>query len=666
MDSQSTRWSLPGAQGTFVLALGVVSALAVVDLLVADAVLVELLVAGPLLAAVNTDARRTQIVALYALVLSVPLGLASDEFGSLQHLVGVLSVAIGGGLAVALSRLRSRERSARESATRARDELDAMLGGIADAVTGQAPDGSIIYANDAALETLGFETREELESTSPAEILARFDLYTETGEPYPLDRLPGRRSLSGAGDAEDIVRFRVRATGEERWSVVKSTPVHDADGFLRMAINVIEDITAHKRAELAERFMSESSRLLASSLDPDEVLEQVANLAVPEVADWCAVDILRIDGEVERVALAHADPEMLEKGVELSRRYPPRSDQNFGAQHVIRTGRSEFVAEIPQSLIEALTEDEHHLELVNELGMRSGMTVPMTARSGTLGAMTFVTGPSGRRFDERDLELAEELARRCATAVENARLYGERAYIARTLQESLLPAELPDIPGIESAARFRPTGEGQEMGGDFYDLFSSGGRGWTVVMGDVCGKGPDAAAVTALARYTLRAAAMRERLPSRGLHVLNEALLRQRTDRRFCTVAYAYLESIDSGVRLGFASGGHPLPLLLRPDGSVEAVGAPGTLLGVVPDPTFEDRSIELAPGDALVFYTDGVIEDRGDGGLEEDSLATVLAGCAGMGADAIAACVEDAAISSRNGHPRDDIAVLVLRVADR
>jgi serine phosphatase RsbU (regulator of sigma subunit) len=290
----------------------------------------------------------------------------------------------------------------------------------------------------------------------------------------------------------------------------------------------------------------------------------------------------------------------------------------------------------------------------------------MVARGETLGAMTFVTGPSGRRFDERDLELAEELARRCATAIENARLYAERAYIARTLQESLLPAELPEIPGIESAARFRPTGEGQEMGGDFYDLFPSGGRGWTVVVGDVCGKGPDAAAVTALARYTLRAAAMRERLPSRGLHLLNEALLRQRTDRRFCTVAYAYLETVASGVRLGFASGGHPLPLLVRPDGTVEPVGAPGTLLGVVPDPTFEDRSVELSPGDALVFYTDGVIEERGDGGLEEDQLEALLRDCAGKGADAIAARVEEEAIRSRNGHPRDDIAVLVLRVADR
>ena len=202
------------------------------------------------------------------------------------------------------------------------------------------------------------------------------------------------------------------------------------------------------------------------------------------------------------------------------------------------------------------------------------------------------------------------------------------------------------------------------MGGDFYDLFATGDRGWTVVMGDVCGKGPDAAAVTALARYTLRAAAMRERLPSRSLSLLNEALLRQRDDRRFCTVAYAYLEPLDDGARVGFASGGHPLPLLVRPDGEVEPIGAPGTLLGVLPDPSFEDRAVSLAPGDALVFYTDGVIESRGaDGSLDEARLAELLTSCAGLGADAIAAAVEAAALSSHDQR-RDDIAVLVLRVA--
>jgi sigma-B regulation protein RsbU (phosphoserine phosphatase) len=158
---------------------------------------------------------------------------------------------------------------------------------------------------------------------------------------------------------------------------------------------------------------------------------------------------------------------------------------------------------------------------------------------------------------------------------------------------------------------------------------------------------------------------MRERLPSRSLRLLNEALLRQRDDRRFCTVAYAYLETRPGGVRLGVASGGHPLPLLLRPDGSVEPVGVPGTLLGVVPDPRLEDRTLNLSPGDALVFFTDGVIEDRGSGeALDEHRLAEVVSACAGRGADAIAARVEEAAVRSQDGRPRDDIAVLVLRVA--
>jgi serine phosphatase RsbU (regulator of sigma subunit) len=173
--------------------------------------------------------------------------------------------------------------------------------------------------------------------------------------------------------------------------------------------------------------------------------------------------------------------------------------------------------------------------------------------------------------------------------------------------------------------------------------------------------------VTALARYTLRAAAMRERLPSRSLAVLNEALLRQRDDRRFCTVAYAYIEKLDHGARAGISSGGHPLPLLLRADGSVEAVGAPGTLLGVVPDPDLEDRAVTLEPGDALVFYTDGVIESRmsSNGVLDERRLAELVATCAGRDPDAIASRVEEAAVLSQNGHPRDDIAVLVLRVAE-
>jgi PAS domain S-box-containing protein len=558
----------------------------------------------------------------------------------------------------------TRRRQAEEDREAARDQLQAILAGIADAVTAQAPDGRLLFANTAALELLGFESFEELEKAPVSWMLDRFEMLDEDGEPMAVENLPGRRALAGEGHSEAVVRFRLRATGEERWSAVKATPILDDDGFVTMAINVIEDITTHKRAERAQRFLSDSSLLLSASLDPGEVLGQVATLAVPEVADWVAVHMPG-DAGIELVALAHRDPERLKRAEELDRLLPTPPDAPRGVANVLRTGESELYPDIPH--LHPQTEDERaRVEHVRDFQMRSALVVPMTARGRTLGTLTLATDLSGRRFDERDLELAEELGRRCATAVDNARLFSERAYIARTLQQSLLPAELPDIPGFEAAARFRPIGEGNEVGGDFYDLFESGGRGWTVVMGDVCGKGPDAAAVTALARYTLRAAAMRERLPSRSLGLLNEALLRQRSDRRFCTVAYAYLEPLAEGARIGFASGGHPLPLLLRADGTIELVGAPGTLLGVVPDPSFEDRSLALARGDALVFYTDGVIEARASNGssLNEERLAEVVAGCAGADADAIAACVEDAALAAQDGSPRDDIAVLVLRVA--
>jgi PAS domain S-box-containing protein len=549
----------------------------------------------------------------------------------------------------------------------ARLQLEAILRGVADAVTAQAPDGRLLFANEAAAASMGFEHPEDLLNAPLTAITERYDILDEDAQPFPLEALPGRRALAGEDGAESVVRFRVVETGEERWSAVKSTPIRDQDGNVTMAINVIEDITAHKRAELAQRFLARSGEVLAASLDPDELLVQIANLAVPELADWCSVEVLSPSGVLERKALAHVDPDVRQRAIDLSKRYPADPDAPQGIYQVVRSGQPELYPDIPDAMLRAAAVDDEHYTEMTAIGMRSAIIVPMTARGRTIGALIWVNGRSGRRFDALDVDLAHELARRCATAIENARLYSERSYIARTLQQSLLPIELPDIPGVETAARFRPTGEGNEVGGDFYDVFETGNRGWTVVMGDVCGKGPDAAAVTALARYTLRAAAMRERLPSRSLALLNEALLRQRNDRRFCTVAAAYIEMLDHGARAGISSGGHPLPLLLRPDGSVEQVGAPGTLLGVVPDPDLDDRAVTLEPGDALVFYTDGVIESRvsGDGVLDERRLCELVATCAGGSADAIAAKVEEAAVLTQHGRPKDDIAVLVLRVTE-
>jgi integral membrane sensor domain MASE1/anti-sigma regulatory factor (Ser/Thr protein kinase) len=252
-----------------------------------------------------------------------------------------------------------------------------------------------------------------------------------------------------------------------------------------------------------------------------------------------------------------------------------------------------------------------------------------------------------------------------AVITERKRVEDTVEYIADTLQESLLPSHLPVIPGVDAAVEFRPAGERHVVGGDFYDLFQGDDGSWAVVVGDVCGKGAAAAAVTGLARYTLRAAAVHERRPSRVLSLLNDAILRQRAPNEFCSVAFARLESNGAGgARATMSTGGHPLPLVLRGDGTVEAVGSHGTLLGIVRDPGLSDETVELQPGDALVLYTDGLTDAFApERILTQADLASALRVCGGRPASTIVREVARAALGDGDREPRDDIALLVLSV---
>ena len=489
------------------------------------------------------------------------------------------------------------------------EDLRAILEGVADSVTAQGPDGSLVYANEAAVRVLGFPSAEALLAAPLAEIMSRWILLTPEGAPQPLAELPGRRALMGEEPEDVLVQFIDRETGEKRWSRIKAKPVRDADGSVRLAINVIEDVTELKQVEQQQRFLAEASRALADSLEYESTLASIAQLAVPVVADWCAVDLVGdIAGELDRVAVAHVDPEKVIWAREIAERYPadPRGDR--GVHHVLRTGESQVWPDIPDALIVEAAQDEEHLRLIRTLGMTSAMMVPMRVRDRVFGVISFVSAESGRRFSDADLRLAEDLALRAATAVENARLYRARTTIARTLQASLLPPVLPEVPGVEAGALYRPAGEEHEVGGDFYDLFATTEDHWFAVIGDVCGKGAEAAAVTALARYTIRAAAAQRSSPAAILRWVNEAMLREGSSR-FCTIAVAHLDRSRATTRLTVAVGGHPAPLVLRADGSVEEAGAGGTLIGLVEDPNLREATTELAPGDAVLLYTDGVTE---------------------------------------------------------
>ncbi len=241
----------------------------------------------------------------------------------------------------------------------------------------------------------------------------------ETGEEYEIEH-----------------RFRRASDESFRWHLSRGLPMRDEDGTIVGWVGTATDVDDQKRATEAQRFLFQASSVLGSSLDYRSTLAQVAQLAVPEIADWCGVDILEEDGTTRQLAVAHNDPQKVAFAHELSERYPPDPASLRGAAKVVETGEAELVPLITDEMIEASSRDELHLQLIRELGLRSYMCVPMVARGRTLGAVTFVAAESGRVYGEADLELAEELARRAATAVDNAELYRraeERAQAAQVL-----------------------------------------------------------------------------------------------------------------------------------------------------------------------------------------------------------------------------------------
>jgi PAS domain S-box-containing protein len=571
------------------------------------------------------------------------------------HALRATATALEGATLLALEDVTEVE-AARERAALLAETLD----GIADAVTVQAPDRSVVYANGAAARMYGLPDPQAMLSVTERSYGARFELTDEDGRPFEPERLPGRAALAGEEPEPVTLRFRDRETGRVRWARIKSRPLRDASGRVRLATNVIEDVTATKRTEQAQRFLAEASRALASSLDYERTLVTVAELAVAGIADWCVVDLAGDAGQ-HRVAVAHPDPQTRAEVEELQRRYPPREDRSSAVAEVLRDGRSLLIGEITEEMLREGAHDEEHLRLMRAVGLRSAMVVPMRILGRVLGAISLVS--RNRAFDEHDLELAEDLGLRAAVAVDNARLYQTASQIARTLQTSLLPPHLPEVPGAELAAAYRPAREGLEVGGDFYDAFSLADDQWFLVVGDVCGKGAEAAAITALVRYTLRSAAVRLRSPAAILRQVSEVMLRnESTDGRFCTVACARADLAGDAARLTIACGGHPPPAVLRADGGVEAVGAHGTLLGLVPDPVVEDTATELGRGDALVLYTDGLTEARAPAEVwGPNDLAAVLAEAAGTRPGEIVDHLVRAALGE-SGTPRDDLAILALR----
>ena len=536
-------------------------------------------------------------------------------------------------------------------------QLSAALGQLAEAVTIQDTTGTLIYANQAAADALGFATPEELLATPVQEIVDGFDSFLDDGSPMTLEALPGRKVLAGEHADPVVIRAIDRATGEERWRITKATAVLDADGRPALAVNVIEDVTEVKRAEMTQRFLAQAGEVLASSLDYEVTLKRVTELVVPELADWCSVALPDGAGFIRSVAVAHVDPDRIRLAQDYNARFAQRVGDPGGSAQVLREGVAQVVNDIPDELLSQAVSDPEQLEILRGIGMRAAMIVPMVAASGVIGVISFISAESGRPFSQSDVEIAEELGRRAGAAVENARLYAERSRIAQTLQAGLLPEELPAVPGFDLAALYRPAGRETFVGGDFYDALSTD-RGWLVLVGDVTGRGAEAAALTAEARHTLRTAGVLLGEPLAAVAHLNRALVGQ-PELPICTVAVAELRAEGEAVHATIVCAGHPQPLLVRGD-EVRAVGAPGPMVGAWADAVWRAETVEILPGDVLVLYTDGVIDAVGEHErFGEERLARTLRGTSGA-ANAVTR-IRAALEAFERGDQADDTAVLAL-----
>ncbi|MEV4441794.1 SpoIIE family protein phosphatase [Streptomyces sp. NPDC049577] len=422
-------------------------------------------------------------------------------------------------------------------------------------------------------------------------------------------------------------------------------------------------------------FLVEASDLLAGTLDRDQTLALMAQMTVPTLATWCAVyTIADQSSEPELSYVLHEDEDRID-GLKalLSKVPPPDPVPTPGARVWTAPSETAHAAALRTSL-RTLGLDDHSgrppapVASLATAAAVGGETVvlPLVARNRVIGMLT-LGKPADDHFRQEILELAEDLSRRAALALDNARLYSERTAISQSLQRSLLPPELPDVPGVEVEVIYRAAGEGNEVGGDFYDLFPIRDGAYGFAIGDVCGTGPEAAAVTGLARHALRLLAREGFGGPAVLQRLNAAILDEGARSRFLTLLYGELwPQPDGSASLKVVCAGHPLPLRLRQDGTVEPAAEPQPLLGVMDDLELYEQTVSLAPGDVLLCVTDGVTERReGARMLGDDGLTDVLAGCTGLTAGAVAARVLRAVERFAAEPPSDDMAILAMRVPE-
>lgn len=565
----------------------------------------------------------------------------------------------------------------------AADDLETVI----DIVTGHAAD--VAGATAAMLALLDGDELRPLgvrgEPLHPALTRSHFSV----GEDAPICEVvrTGAPVVVMGADAV-AARYPYLASDTERSLVAFPLRVGDAPAFGGLALrfdgegsmpdpqeiallHVIADICTQtvlrieaqrQSAERARKleFLSQASEALASSLDHRETLKRVARLAVPDFADWCSVRLLE-DGRLANLVLAHVDPAKEDLVLRMTELVPHRKDADYGSEHVARSGVTQLLSPMTDELLRAATSTEAQFDIGRELGLTSVLVVPLLVRGVVTGVMTFASTRPERLYSSEDVSFAEDLARRAALAIDNADLFSQTHRAAQELQRALLPQGLPQVPGWQLGSVYRQAGRA-DIGGDFYDVFVLPDGRLAAVIGDVTGRGVDAAAAGAQLHFAVRALVAADPAPESVAAGLDR-LLDLSGELPLVTVAYLLFDPTRDGVEILVA--GHLPPLLVGVDGVMRWMsGAGSPAFGVGPVQRHAERGA-FGPGDLMVLYTDGLVERRGEDletGLERLRLTVREAETDPGGQcdlDAFLGLVVD---RTRDTERDDDIAVLALR----
>ncbi|HEV8353585.1 MAG TPA: SpoIIE family protein phosphatase [bacterium] len=418
----------------------------------------------------------------------------------------------------------------------------------------------------------------------------------------------------------------------------------------------LEDVVEERTRDL--RFLSDASRALVASLDLQGTLDHLTQLAVPALADGCVVDLADEDGNIYQTAVHHTDDTVRALLAELRRRYPLHRIPGHPVTRALRSGEPEVFEAVSEDELAIRAIDEEHLRLMLAIRTGSQIVIPLTARTVTAGVISFIRGADRPGFTVTDLPLLEDLARRAALAVDNARLYDREHRIAETFQRAFLPPALPAVPGVDLSAAYTPGSLETEIGGDWYDAFRLPDGRLVVSVGDVAGKGLQAAVKMSQVREAIRATMFQASSPAEPLEVAHRVLSLDDAPQ----MTTAIVGVLDSAAKtFTYSSAGHAGPILASPLGDVASLPSMGIALGSPLWRAPQVRQVDLIPGSTLVLYTDGLVEHRHDIIAGEQALRDVVRAVVDEQVDLPAQAIQDRVLAGGR-HP-DDIAVLVVQV---